>query len=256
MKMRKRIITSVVSALVLLLMFAGTAKAAFQYEHDPMQNPDAAADIIVNPDAVYGYSPNPEGSLRGYAVYDWSDPELVAAGKKDREEYHASVQELYDKLHEMQEAGYEIEEIARAISTRRNEIRLEAYKDDPEGLEIVKKRNLEKYGNEMGPTPEYLFEQYGSWETVIKKAFSSNPGMDACLGLYDEMYDTYLIPDEAEEETEETIPVPAEEETVPVENDIPKTGDNNEPAAALVLLVLSASILGAGLFFGRKITKE
>ena len=81
--------------------------------------------------------------------------------------------------------------------------------------------------------------------------------MDACLGLYDEMYDTYLIPDEAEEETEEeTIPVPAEEETVPVENDIPKTGDNNEPAAALVLLVLSASILGAGLFFGRKITKE
>ena len=253
MKMRKRIITSVVSALVLLLMFAGTAKAAFQYEHDPMQNPDAAADIIVNPDAVYGYSPNPEGSLRGYAVYDWSDPELVAAGKKDREEYHASVQELYDKLHEMQEAGYEIEEIARAISTRRNEIRLEAYKDDPEGLEIVKKRNLEKYGNEMGPTPEYLFEQYGSWETVIKKAFSSNPGMDACLGLYDEMYDTYLIPDEAEEET---IPVPAEEETVPVENDIPKTGENNELAAALVLLVLSASILGAGLFFGRKITKE
>ena len=62
---------------------------------------------------------------------------------------------------------------------------------------------------------------------------------------------------QAEEETEEeTIPVPAEEETVPVENDIPKTGDNNEPAAALVLLVLSASILGAGLFFGRKITKE
>ena len=254
MKIRKSIIASVVSALVLLLMFAGTAKAAFQYEHDPMQNPDAAADIIVNPDAVYGYSPNPDsGSLKDFAAYDWSDQELVAAAKKEREEYHASIQELYDKLHEMQEAGYEVEEIARVISTRRNEIRMEAYKDDPERMETVKKRNLEKYGNEMGPTPEYLFEQYGSWETVIKEAFSSNPGMDACLGLYDEMYDTYLIPDEAEEET---IPVPAEEETVPVENDIPKTGDNNEPAAALVLLVLSASILGTGLFFGKKITKE
>lgn len=254
MKIRKSAIASVVSALVLLLMFAGAAKAAFQYEHDPMQNPDAAADIIVNPDAVYGYSPNPDsGSLRDYAVYDWSDPELVAAGKKDREEYHASVQELYDKLHEMQEAGYEIEEIARVISTRRNEIRLEAYKDDPEGLEIVKKRNLEQYGNELGPTPDSLFEKYGSWETVIKKAFSSNPGMDACLGLYDVMYDTYLLPDEAEEET---IPVPDEEETVPAENDIPKTGDNNAPVAELVLLSLSVSILGAGLFFGRKITKE
>ena len=99
---------------------------------------------------------------------------------------------------------------------------------------------------------KYLFEQYGSWETVITKAFSSNPGMDACLGLYDEMYDTYLIPDEEEEEI-----VPSEEETVPEENAIPRTGDSNELVAVLVMLALSASsILGAGLLFRRKITKE
>ena len=114
---------------------------------------------------------------------------------------------------------------------------------------------MELYGNELGPTPEYLFEQYGSWETVITKAFSSNPGMDACLGLYDEMFDTYLIPDEEEEETEETVP--SEEETVPEESASPKTGDRNDPVALLVMLALSvSSILGAGLLFRRKITKE
>ena len=30
---------------------------------------------------------------------------------------------------------------------------------------------------------------------MVEKALSSNPGMDACLGLYDEYYDTYDIPD-------------------------------------------------------------
>ncbi len=252
---QKRIIASVVSTLVLLLMFAGTVRAAFQYEHDPMQNPVAAADIIENPDAVYGYSPNPDGSLKNYVSFDWTDEAVVEKGRQERIEYLAGFQELYDMLYEMQDDGYEMEAIARKISTRRNELRLEAYKDNPEGLEAAKQRNMELYGNELGPTPEYLFEQYGSWETVITKAFSSNPGMDACLGLYDEMYDTYLIPDEEEEETEETVP--SEEETVPEESASPKTGDRNDPVALLVMLALSvSSILGAGLLFRRKITKE
>ena len=36
-------------------------------------------------------------------------------------------------------------------------------------------------------------KKYGSWVTVIDKALSPNPGMDACLGLYDKYYDTYFI---------------------------------------------------------------
>ena len=75
---------------------------------------------------------------------------------------------------------------------RRNEIRLESYKDE-EKLELVKKSNLETYGNEFGPTADSLYEKYGSWQTVIEKACSTNAGMDACLGLYDEYYYTYGI---------------------------------------------------------------
>ena len=44
----------------------------------------------------------------------------------------------------------------------------------------------------MGPSADSLYEKYGSWQTVLKKALSTNMGMDACLGLYDEYYYTYV----------------------------------------------------------------
>ena len=88
------------------------------------------------------------------------------------------------------------------MSQKRNENRLAAYKDDPEGLAIVRKSNLETYGNEDGPTADFLYEKYGSWQTVIEKALSTNAGMDACLGFYDECYDTYDIVDRLPEETQ------------------------------------------------------
>lgn len=175
-----------------------TAKeGAFTYEHDPRENPNAMKDIIENPDAVYGFSPSPKSDrLKEYVdAIDWTNPEQVAEAKAQREEYHASMSELYQMIEDMLGEGKNVEEIARAVSQRRNELRLEAYKDDPEGLEIAKKSNLETYGNENGPTADSLYEKYGSWQTVLEKALGTNPGMDACLGLYDEYYDIYDIED-------------------------------------------------------------
>lgn len=60
-------------------------------------------------------------------------------------------------------------------------------------MAVVKKSNLDSYGNENGPTADALYEKYGSWETVLEKVFSINSGMDACLGLYDDYYDLYVI---------------------------------------------------------------
>ncbi|MBQ7149072.1 MAG: LysM peptidoglycan-binding domain-containing protein [Pseudobutyrivibrio sp.] len=160
-----------------------------------MDNPTAAKDIVEDANAVYGYAPSPTSTrLKDYVDYDWSDPNLVADMRQQRQEYHDSIQELYTMISEMKGAGKSTEDIARAVSTRRNEIRLESYKDDPEGLAKVKHSNLETYGNENGGTPEYFYNKYGSWETVIEKSLSSNPGADACLGLYDTYYDTYFIP--------------------------------------------------------------
>ena len=72
-------------------------------------------------------------------------------------------------------------------------MRVESYKNNPEGLISLLKSNLETYGHEEGPTPDELYEKYGSWETALEKVLTTNPGMDACLGLYDIYYPTYHI---------------------------------------------------------------
>lgn len=185
---------AVLFMLIALLIFSLSARAQSLYIHDPMENPKAAADIIVDPNAVYGYAPNPASTRMGaFADYDWSDEAFVAEMRSQREEYHRSVSELYQLKADMEAEGRTVEEIARAISTRRNEIRIQSYNDDPDGLEHLKQSNLAKYGNETGGTPEYYYAECGSWEAVIEKAFSTNAGADAILGLYDIYYDTYII---------------------------------------------------------------
>lgn len=173
------------------LAYSETSKA-FHYQHDPRLNHKALADIIINPDAVYGFSPSPTGSLAAYAEYDWTDAEAVETYRQNRIEYLQSCSQMYDILDEMTADGKSIEEIARKVSGKRNELRLAAYEGNPDGLAVVKARNLETYGHEDGPTADEMFEKYGSWERVIEKAFSQNPGMDACVGLYDDYYKYYI----------------------------------------------------------------
>ena len=165
----------------------------FTYKHDPRDIPEAMADIIENADAVYGFSPDPESQRLGtYAEFDWTDPEFVAQAQKERRDYHESLESMTDILYRMREEDASIEEMARAVSEERNRLRLEACKDDPEALAAAKESNLKTYGHEEGPTPDDLFEKYGSWTMVMQKAFSSNMGMDACCGLYDQYYSLYV----------------------------------------------------------------
>lgn len=168
-------------------------ETAFTYIHDPRDNPGAMEDIIENADAVYGFSPDPGSERLGpYAEYDWTDPEVVAEAQKDRRAYHESMDTMTDILYRMRDEGASIEEMARAVSEERNRLRIESYKDDPEGLAAVKESNLKTFGHEEGPTPDELFEKYGSWTAVMQKAFSPNLGMDVCCGLYDEYYWLYI----------------------------------------------------------------
>ncbi|MCF0230044.1 MAG: hypothetical protein HUJ76_10190 [Parasporobacterium sp.] len=165
----------------------------FTYVHDPRTNPKAMEDCIENPDAVYGFSPNPESTrLAEYASYDWTDKEFVEEARQNRIKYHEDIASLLDLARKLRDEGKSVEEIARAVSAERNRIRLESYKDDPEGLEKVKKSNLEKYGDENGPTADSLYEKKGSWEEVLLSAFNPNLGMDACCGLYDTYYQDYV----------------------------------------------------------------
>ena len=108
-----------------------------------------------------------------------------------------------DIVYEMRDEGAALEAIARAVSAERNRVRLASYENDPEELAKVKKSNLQTYGDENGPTPDQMFEKYGSWQNVLVKAFSPNLGMDAVCGLYDDMYDLYVELGLAEPDPEE-----------------------------------------------------
>lgn len=192
-------VTLAVSVMSVIPVFGQEAaepaavEAEFHYVHDPRMNPKAMEDIIEDPSAVYGFSPNPDSVRLGqFASYDWSDPEMVENARQERIAYHENNAGLYSMMEQLQTEGKSIEEIARTISAERNRLRLAAYDGDPEGLAAVKQSNLDTYGNEEGPTADSLYAKYGSWETVLEKAFSVNSGMDACLGLYDDYYDLYL----------------------------------------------------------------
>ena len=178
---------------VMILPAAAVEGERFSYQHDPRLNPKAMEDIVVDPDAVFGFSPSTEGSLKEYVdQIDWSDPAQVETYRQDRIAYHNSLQSMYEMFTEMKAAGSTTEEIARAVSAERNVLRFAAYDNDPEGLAVVTARNLERYGREEGPTPDDIYQKYGSWEAVIEKAFSPNLGMDVCVGLYDDCYSSYL----------------------------------------------------------------
>ena len=174
------------------ISLADTVRRIEEYKHDPKENPKAMEDIVEDEYAVYGFRPSNTGSLKAYADYDWSDPASAEEWRRERIAYHESLETMYEMLAAMKADGKTTEEIARAVSTRRNEIRLEAYENDPEGLATAKARNLKKYGHEEGPLPDELYAKYGSWKTVIIKAFSPNLGMDVCLGLYDDYYAFYV----------------------------------------------------------------
>ena len=195
----KRYLKTFLIILLALLMMSGCKKnqepekEVFHYLHDPRENPEAMKDIIEDPDAVYGFSPDPESTRLGtFAEYDWSDEEFVESAKQERIKYHQDMDSMTDILYSMRDQGASTEEMARAVSAERNRLRLESYMNDPDNLAKIKESNLATYGQEEGPTPDQLFEKYGSWALVIQKAFSPNLGMDAICGLYDEYYSLYI----------------------------------------------------------------
>jgi len=115
----------------------------------------------------------------------------VANAQNERIIYHEKLkiqkENLSVEIETLRSEGYSLEEIARMRVNQRNEERINNYlkTGNHKGLESMKQRNLEQYGNPDGPTPNQLYEKYGSWEEVIYASTRSNPGMDVLTGLYD-----------------------------------------------------------------------
>lgn len=195
--MKKSSLRNLVILLVLVMAFSAIFVACskkdegFKYQHNPEDNPSAMADVVADSSCIYGFRPTTSGRLYVYAEKDFTNKEVVEELRQERIAYHNSLEAMYVMLDQMRAQRKTIEEIARAISTKRNEIRLESAAT-PEEEAQIRQTNLTEWGQEEGPTPDQLYTKYGSWEMVLTKAFSVNSGADACLGLYDQYYDLYV----------------------------------------------------------------
>ncbi len=160
------------------------------YNNNPSDNPKVLADAVEDPNAVYGYRPNEDGSLKNFANEDWSNPEFVENAKQKRLQYIEDDKAIYDVIAEMKNNGCSTEEMARAACDYRNQTRLNSYLDsdghviDQNGYNAALERMQTRSYDALissGKTPE----------EIINSSMRTNPAMDACVGLYDQNFDIY-----------------------------------------------------------------
>jgi len=83
------------------------------------------------------------------------------------------VQALRDQVTPMLFKGFTREQIARSLSAQRRAIG-EVFKKmtPPEILEKIYARNIDKYGDKLGPTIEYFLAKGKTWSEIIDSACS------------------------------------------------------------------------------------
>lgn len=140
------------------------------------------ADLESNPAGVYGYTPK-EGTQFHPSKWgvDWTDPDATASATAKRIEYHEGLEEKQTWISAQRDAGVPDEDIARQINAARNADRLSFYSE--EELPTVYARNLEKYGDQMGPSYDYMIESGKTPQQIIESATRTNTSMDILTGI-------------------------------------------------------------------------
>lgn len=155
---------------------------------NPLDNPNIAKDIVADPDAVYGYVPKEGSSLEHFEI-DWTNPEEVAKARAARIEYLEAMEikkaKISDEVEKILAEGKDMSDAAEIMVDKRNVDRINSYKErgDYRGLESLYERNLAEYGQKEGPSLDYLYKKYGSYEEVIYSSVKVNEGMNVLLGI-------------------------------------------------------------------------
>jgi hypothetical protein len=124
-------------------------------------------DIVIVPDIVIpSISPTSGNS-------SWS----ISLGEFDtgRASYESEVRAIKDQAGKMIQDGYSLKEASEWASNQRMQLGIK-YKNltPPELLADIYKRNIEKYGNQFGPSVEDLLRQGKTYEEIIDSA--ATPG--------------------------------------------------------------------------------
>jgi len=94
-----------------------------------------------------------------------------------RKAYVNKVRDLNNLEQALKAEGKNAEEIARILHQARRDLGVQ-FKDmtSPEMLEQIYKRNMNKYGDKLGPTIDYLRSKGKTWEQIIESA--KTPGQE------------------------------------------------------------------------------
>lgn len=92
-----------------------------------------------------------------------------------REQYEEQVLGLTRKAEQLEQEGIGIPAIATAMHAERRALGIDfKNRSTPEARDRIYERNLERYGDKLGPTLEYLVSDGKSWEDIIESA--ARPG--------------------------------------------------------------------------------
>lgn len=159
--------------------------------------PDVLKQIHADDNGAYGYLPN-EGTAYDKAEYDFTDVNWSKEMQNIRKDYLESSKQLESDIERMQSEGFSKEDIANHVVDARNQQKVAAREsmtaEERAGLE---ERNIEKYGNPIGPKADSMFNEikdsyinegiYESddqiWDVIIQKSMQKDDVINTLLGL-------------------------------------------------------------------------
>jgi hypothetical protein len=157
--------------------------------------PEVLKEVHPDNKAAYGYSPN-KGTA--YEKFDFTDVDSAKKNRKIRDDYLDGSKRLENDIETMRAKGASKEEIGHHVVNERNMQKVEARKYmSADEIKVLEERNLKKYKNPVGPTPEQAFKNlkkklmrsgdYSSdsqvWERVIEKSMEKDDVINTLLGI-------------------------------------------------------------------------
>ncbi|URZ04107.1 hypothetical protein [Clostridium felsineum] len=162
---------------------------------------EVKAEVLkqIHPDdnGAYGYLPN-EGTAYHKPEYDFTDVDWTKEMQNVRKDYLEASKQLEIDIERMTSEGFSKEDIAKHVVDARNQQKVTARAnmtaEERVGLEA---RNIELYGNPIGPDSQWLFNKTkkkltkeGSyinddeiWSSIIKKSMKKDDVINTLLGL-------------------------------------------------------------------------
>jgi hypothetical protein len=177
----------------------GTARIGTTGEGIPLEKikPEVLKQIRVDENAAYGYLPI-KGTAYDKSEYDFTDSTWAKKMRDIRINYLEASKQIDNDIVKMQLKGFSKEDIADHVVNMRNQQKVTSREDMTTAERIgLEERNIERYGNPIGPTAKGKFDQIKEsnidqgihqsdeqiWEIIIQKSMEKDDVINTLLGI-------------------------------------------------------------------------